>query len=366
MGEVYKARDTKLDRDVAIKVLPAAVSGDPERLARFAREAKVLASLNHPNIAQIYGFQDSDGIPALIMEFIPGTTLQTPVPVETALVFGRQIAEALEAAHERGITHRDLKPANIMVTADGVVKVLDFGLAAVPGRTEASDSSNSPTLTIGATQAGVVLGTAPYMSPEQARGHAVDKRADIWSFGVVLFEMLAGRRAFAGETTSDILASVLKSDPDWSALPASAPPSIVRLLRRCLTKDRKQRLQSIGEARILLEAPSDDGAAAPAPSARTGSQKLALAIAAALLVALAALGWRDFHQPASAAPLMRFQIPIPREGRVGKLPQRFAGWPPSGVSCGRRTGPYMGALVECVGCEAAGWHRGRGELLLVP
>src|ERR1700686_3520678 len=192
MGEVYKARDTKLDREVAIKVLPAALARDPERLARFEREAKVLASLNHPNIAQIYGLEEN----ALVMELVAGSTLSVPQPLETALNYAKQIAEALEAAHEKGITHRDLKPGNIMVTPDGVVKVLDFGLAAVtqPSAASEGDPANSPTLTMGATQAGMILGTAGYMSPEHAAGQSVDKRADRWSFGVVLWEMLTGQR----------------------------------------------------------------------------------------------------------------------------------------------------------------------------
>src|SRR6266404_2763407 len=207
MGEVYRARDTKLDRDVAIKVLPAALAQDRERLARFEREAKVLAALNHPNIAQIYGLEQR----ALVMELVEGETLKGPLPVETALNYARQIADALEAAHEKGITHRDLKPANIMITPSGVVKVLDFGLAFVAHdpASGGADPVNSPTLTMRATQAGMIMGTAAYMSPEQASGKPVDKRADIWSFGVVLYEMLTGRRLFDGETVSHIMAAVL-------------------------------------------------------------------------------------------------------------------------------------------------------------
>jgi serine/threonine protein kinase len=202
MGEVYRARDTKLDRDVAIKVLPAALAQDPERLARFEREAKVLAALNHPNIAQIYGLEQR----ALVMELVEGETLRGPLPLETALTYAKQIADALEAAHEKGITHRDLKPANIMITPAGVIKVLDFGLAAVAlDPASSTDPSNSPTLTMRATQAGMIMGTAAYMSPEQAAGKPVDKRADIWSFGVVLWEMLTGQQLFTGETVSHIL-----------------------------------------------------------------------------------------------------------------------------------------------------------------
>jgi Tol biopolymer transport system component len=251
MGEVYRARDTKLDRDVAIKVLPAALAQDPERLARFEREAKVLASLNHPNIAQIYGVEESKNLRALVMELVPGETLKGPLPLETALNYAKQIADALEAAHEKGITHRDLKPANIMITPAGVVKVLDFGLAAVtqPSAASEGDPANSPTLTMRATQAGMIMGTAAYMSPEQASGKPVDKRADIWSFGVVLWEMLTGKRLFDGETISHTLAAVLTKEPDLQPVPAE----VRRLLQRCLEKDPKRRLRDIGDAWELLE-----------------------------------------------------------------------------------------------------------------
>src|SRR5271169_4937721 len=242
MGEVYRARDTKLDRDVAIKVLPPSFAQDPERLARFEREAKVLASLNHPNIAQIYGVEER----ALVMEWVEGQTLEGPLPLDTALNYARQIADALEAAHEKNIIHRDLKPANIMITPAGVVKVLDFGLAAVAQSSDPSNPASSPTLTISPTRAGMILGTAAYMSPEQARGKAVDKRADIWAFGVVLFEMLTGQRLFAGETVSDTLAHVLTREPDWEQVPAK----VRRLLEACLRKEVKQRLQAIGDWRL--------------------------------------------------------------------------------------------------------------------
>jgi len=259
MGEVYRARDGKLGREVAIKVLPAAFAADAERLARFRREAKVLASLNHPHIAAIYGLEESGGVEALVLELAEGETLaerlaRGPLPADEALEIARQIAEALEAAHERGIVHRDLKPANSKLTPGGQVKVLDFGLAkALVGDVASPDISTSPTLTAAATQAGVALGTAAYMSPEQARGKAVDKRADVWAFGAVLYEMLTGRHPFSGETVSDILACVLKSDPDWTALPATTPAAIRRLLRRCLEKDPLKRLRDIGDARIELE-----------------------------------------------------------------------------------------------------------------
>ena len=258
MGEVYRAKDTKLDREVAIKVLPAALAQDPERLARFEREAKVLASLNHPNIATIHAVEEVSGIHALVMELVPGQTLKGPIPLDEALRLAAQIAEALGAAHEKGITHRDLKPANVMITPEGVVKVLDFGLAAVsqPSGTREGDPSQSPTLTISPTRAGMILGTAAYMSPEQARGQTVDRRADIWAYGVVLYEMLTGQRLFEGETISDTLAQVLTKEPDWDRVPVK----VQRLLRRCLEKDPKARLRDIGNARLLVE---DAPAAAP-------------------------------------------------------------------------------------------------------
>jgi serine/threonine protein kinase len=259
MGVVYRARDIKLDRDVAIKLLPSAVSQDPERLARFAREAKVLASLNHPNIAAIHGLEEAVGKRFLVLELVEGETLaqriaKGPVPVDEALNVCRQIAEGLEAAHEKGIIHRDLKPANVKLTPEGNVKVLDFGLATTfQEEIAAADPSHSPTITQKMTRPGVILGTAAYMSPEQARGRHVDKRADIWAFGVVVFEMLTGNRLFSGETISDTLASVLKTDPPWTTLPAAVPPDLRRLLRQCLEKDVKRRLQAIGDARIQVE-----------------------------------------------------------------------------------------------------------------
>jgi Tol biopolymer transport system component len=259
MGEVYRAQDTRLCRDVALKVLPELFARDAERMARFEREAKVLASLNHPNIASIYGLEESNGDRALVMELVEGPTVaerisQGALSLEEALALAKQIADGLEYAHERGIIHRDLKPSNVKLTHENRVKLLDFGLAkALEGETTKEELQNSPTLSAAATRTGVLLGTAAYMSPEQARGKRVDRRADIWAFGCMLYEMLAGRAAFTGETMSDILASVIRAEPDWSSLPGSVPPRIRELLRRCLQKEAKQRLRDIGDARIIVE-----------------------------------------------------------------------------------------------------------------
>jgi serine/threonine protein kinase/Tol biopolymer transport system component len=258
MGEVYRARDTRLGRDVAIKVLPRGFTADPERLARFEREARVLATLNHPHIGTIHGLEESEGVRALVLELVEGETLADRVlnralAFPDALAIARQIADALEAAHEKGIVHRDLKPSNVKITPDGVVKVLDFGLAKGGTEVAVSDLTQSPTITIGATHGGVILGTAAYMSPEQARGLAVDKRTDIWAFGCVLFEMLTGRMAFQGGTVSDTIAAILQREPDWALLPPATPRAIDRLLRRCFEKDSKRRLRDIGEARIEVD-----------------------------------------------------------------------------------------------------------------
>src|SRR5215472_3658819 len=314
MGEVYRARDTKLGREVALKVLPEAFARDAERMARFRREAQVLASLNHPNIATIYGLEESNGNCALVMELVEGPALAerigrrdtlTPGPspggrgesktespsspvgrgeskkqgdlpspsgrgwsriagpgegaafaiaLDESLHIAKQIAEGLEYAHERGIIHRDLKPANVKVRPDGTVKILDFGLAKALEETPAAGSiSNSPTISAAASREGMILGTAAYMSPEQARGKVVDRRCDIWSFGAVLFEMLSGKQAFAGEDVSHTLAAVIMKEPDWNLLPDHLPAPVGRLLRRCLTKDPRNRLQAIGEARIAIE-----------------------------------------------------------------------------------------------------------------
>jgi Tol biopolymer transport system component len=259
MGQVYRARDTKLNRDVALKVLPDSFANDPDRLARFTREAQTLAALNHPNIAHIHGLEESGGVRALVMELVEGDDLSQriargAIPLDEALPITKQIAEALEAAHEQGIIHRDLKPANIKVRPDGTVKVLDFGLAkAVGGDGSTPDLSQSPTVTVGGTREGVMLGTAAYMSPEQARGKPVDKRTDIWAFGCVLYEALTGRLAFAGETISDTIVAILEREPDWDRLPGATPASIRVLLQRCLEKDPKRRLRDIGDARIEID-----------------------------------------------------------------------------------------------------------------
>jgi Tol biopolymer transport system component len=311
MGEVYRARDTRLHRDVAVKILPDIFAADPSRMTRFRREAEVLAALNHPNIATIYGIEDC----ALVMELVDGPTLAEqikahPIQLEEALSIARQIAEALEYAHERGVVHRDLKPANIKIKAEGTVKVLDFGLAKV-GSLATSEESVGPgeggtTVTI-ATQTGAVLGTVPYMAPEQVRGRLVDRRADIWAFGCVLYEMLSGRKAFPGESTSDTLAAILKAEPDWTALPATARPGIVRLLQRCLAKEPKQRMRDFADVRIEITEFEDDAIPTRGspiiPTDRRPRTRVTPAIA--LVLALAAFGmgvWWRSRQTRPEAP----------------------------------------------------------------
>jgi serine/threonine protein kinase len=316
MGEVYRATDTKLGRDVAIKILPPEVAGDAERLGRFEREAQLLASLNHPNIAAIYGLEEADGKPFLALELVEGEDLSDrlrrgPVPHDEALEIARQVAEGLEEAHEKGIVHRDLKPANIKLTPDGKVKVLDFGLAKAwaddPATGSSAELSQSPTLAHSGTQAGVLLGTAAYMSPEQARGKRVDKRSDIWAFGVVLWEMLTGQRLFDGETVGDILAAVLRADIDLSKLPADTPVPVRRLIGRCLERDAKRRLRDIGEARVALDpvaAESDVSTEEQAEPRRRGVSRAAFASALVAVAALATvLSWLAWRSPTSDAPL---------------------------------------------------------------
>jgi eukaryotic-like serine/threonine-protein kinase len=321
MGEVYRARDSKLKREVAIKVLPADVASDRERLARFQREAEVLASLNHPHIAHVYGIE----VNALVMELVEGDDLSQrisrgAIPIDEALPIARQIAEALEAAHDAGIIHRDLKPANVKVRPDGTVKVLDFGLAKAQGSGIGDQGSgavaNSPTITSPAmTMRGVILGTAAYMSPEQAKGKAVDKRADIWAFGCVLYEMLAGKRAFKGEDVTDIITSVMRDAPDWNALPAATPPHVRAVLRRCLDKDPRQRLRDIGDARLELtvSAGDDDPVTAGIAPARYRVWGIApWALSAALAITLAVIGFPHASSPDEAAgDVTRFELTVP-------------------------------------------------------
>ena len=327
MGEVYRARDTKLGREIAIKVLPDTLTQDPDRLARFQREATLLAALNHPHIASIYGLEEADGNPFLVLELIPGEDLSEriehgPIPLDEALEIARQIAEALEEAHEHGIVHRDLKPANIKLTQDGKVKVLDFGLAKAyaADETEATDVSQSPTMSAHATAAGLLLGTAAYMSPEQARGKPVDKRADIWAFGVVLFEMLTGKRLFAGETVSDTLASILKEEPDWTLLPADTPRKLSDLLHRCLRRDVRNRLHDIGDARIEIEEtlgePALSAGPAALPAGHSGQRWVTYGLPAALLVGLG-LWAMAVRTPQAVHTPMRLSITIPRASQVG-------------------------------------------------
>jgi Tol biopolymer transport system component len=326
MGEVYQAHDTKLGRDVAIKVLPEAVALDLERLARFQREAKMLAALNHPNIATIFGLEQSGATHYLVMELVPGDTLQQrvkrdgAVPIEEALAIARQIAEALEAAHEKGIIHRDLKPANVKLTPEGKVKVLDFGLAkAFAGDISTEDMGNSPTLSMAATMQGVILGTAAYMSPEQAKGKAVDKRTDIWAFGAVLYELLTGKPAFHGEDVGDILASVVKTEPAFDALPTNISPSIRVLLQRCLRKDRRQRTPDAATIRIEIEdaiaAPKGYSATQAAP-ASTSKLPWAVAAGLAVLLAVTSFGWWRATRPLER-PLVRLDVDLGPDVSLG-------------------------------------------------
>ncbi len=331
MGEVYRARDSRLHREVALKLLPAAVAADPERLARFTREAQLLAALNHPNIAAIHGLEDSEAAGAsplsraIVLELVEGPTLadrlaQGPIPLEEVLAIARQIAEAMEFAHEHGIIHRDLKPANIKLRADGTVKVLDFGLAkalSAPGAASGPgpDVSQSPTLSDQATAAGVILGTAAYMAPEQARGRLVDRRADVWAFGVVLFEMLAGSRPFQGDTISDTMASILKDEPDWSALPASTPPELRRLVQRALQKDPRRRLRDIGDARLAVEdlqsGASDLGPVTVVPQRRRRTALLPWSLALLGIVVAGLLAWRGRATPPTELPALKYSMAIP-------------------------------------------------------
>jgi serine/threonine protein kinase len=352
MGEVYRAKDQKLGRDVAIKVLSEEFAQDDMRISRFQREAKLLASLNHPNISSIHGLEESDGIHFLVLELVEGDTLADriksgPIPVEESLKLALQITEALEAAHEKGVIHRDLKPANIKVTPDGKVKVLDFGLAkAFAGDSENINLSNSPTLSDAATQQGVILGTAAYMSPEQARGNPVDKRADIWAFGVVLFEMLTGRQVFSENTVSDTLASVLKTDPKWDSLPQNLHPRIRLMLERCLEKDVKSRSSGIGEVRADIDKVLADpsGVFAQTITAETAQKKLRTILpwVAAAIVVAGVVGW--LLKPASP--------PEPRQVH------RY----PFNLQEGQKFGPHDSLLISKDGNKIA--HEVNGQLYL--
>ena len=325
MGQVWQATDTQLNRQVALKILPDAFAADPDRLARFTREAQILASLNHPNIAAIYGIEQSDDTRALVLELVEGPTLadrisKGPIPIDEALPIAKQIAEALEAAHEAGVIHRDLKPANIKVREDGTVKVLDFGLAKAFDPNPEGDPSQSPTLTAAATQMGVIMGTAAYMSPEQARGKRVDKRADIWAFGCVLYEMLTGQRPFQGEDVSLTLASVMKSDPNVRTLPPDVPATVRTVLRRCLEKNPRERVRDVGDVRLAMEGAFETTAGVASGEAqvsmragaeRAGLSRLVASVAATALVVGVGTWWATRRAPSGPASPMRVEARLP-------------------------------------------------------
>jgi serine/threonine-protein kinase len=343
MGEVYRARDTRLNRDVAIKTLPSYVAMDRERAERFDREAKLLAALNHPHIAGIHGLEQSAAGVCLVLELVDGESLAakigvTPIPVGEALRIARQIADALLAAHDKGIIHRDLKPANVMLTADGQVKVLDFGLGKVVESDPAKDTSNSPTMTLGATQVGMLLGTAAYMSPEQAKGQNADKRSDVWAFGCVLFEMLTGTRAFQGDDVSDTLAAVLKSEPAWAALPADVPPAVRALLEGCLDKSRRSRLADVSAAIFVIDrhqnlggskAASEPPASPPLPMWK---RLLPLAETAVGVAALVSLAWWAAWPAATPGAISRFVVPLTEEQTFSNSARRVVAVSPDGTA----------------------------------
>jgi serine/threonine protein kinase len=319
MGEVYRARDTTLDRLVAIKVLPKSLAGDPDRIARFEREARTLAALNHPHIAHIHGFEASGGVLALVMELVEGPTLedriaQGQLPLDEALAIARQVADALNAAHEQGIVHRDLKPANIKLRPDGAVKVLDFGLAKTldPVSGASPGVTATPTITTPAqmTAIGTVLGTAAYMSPEQAKGLAADRRSDVWGFGCVVYEMLSGRRPFAGDGVADMLAAILRAEPDWSRLPAGTPEGIRRLLERCLRKDCRLRLHSLADARIEIDDSQHAPLAKPLAAPRYQAWLPWTVVALTVLAAFAEWAWLR-RTPAETRREVRFEVATP-------------------------------------------------------
>jgi len=362
MGEVYRARDTKLKRDVAIKILPDEFSRDADRVSRFQREAEALAALNHQNIGTIYDVQQIGETRFLILELVEGQTLQEklrqgPIPVEEALAIAKQIAEALEAAHEGGVVHRDLKPGNIKLTPDGKVKVLDFGLAKAFQAQSPTTLSNSPTL-MSASMPGVIVGTAAYMSPEQVKGRQVDRRTDIFAFGCVLYEMLTAKRAFDGETVTDLFASIIKAEPDWNALPLSTPEPLAALLRRCLQKDPRLRLQHIGDARIALDDAAKPGAAIAKVSSFQRRERIAwILVTLVLLTATVALTIAYFLRTPAVASAIRF-IVLP--------PERITFGPAANA---QRISPD-GRLLMFVGQDAGGrsllWVRSLDSLTAEP
>ena len=324
MGQVWQATDTQLNRQVALKILPDAFADDPDRLARFTREAQILASLNHPNIAAIHGIEESEGTRALVLELVEGPTLADrishgPIPLDEALPIAKQIAEALEAAHEAGVIHRDLKPANIKVREDGTVKVLDFGLAKALDPNPAGDPSQSPTLTAAATQMGVIMGTAAYMSPEQAKGKPIDKRTDVWAYGAVVFEMLTGRRAFPGEDLADTTAAVVRGEPAWDSSPPDVPPRVMHVLRACLAKDRTQRARDIGDVTLALEGRFEEATVRPRPGTRQPArwQHGLPWVAALLLAVITGLAVRGLSQPPPVLPTHLTVVP-PAGVQVGR------------------------------------------------
>ncbi len=366
MGEVYRATDTKLDRDVALKVLPQAFTDDPDRLARFEREAKVLASLNHPNIGHIYGLEEAEGTRALVLELIEGPTLadriaQGPIPIDEALPIAKQIAEALEAAHEAGVIHRDLKPANVKVKEDGTVKVLDFGLAKALDTTPQGDPSLSPTLTAAATQMGVIMGTAAYMSPEQARGKPVDKRADIWAFGAVLFEMLTGAKPFPGDDVSQTLARVIERDPDWEALPKTLPPALDTYLRRCLQRHPRERVRDIGDVRLALSGAFENAVEPLAPvGSRRKRREWLVGTVAALVAAGVAIAMWSLRPGPPPSELDHVSVALP--GDVVLRPGgSYEGWPMTMSPDGRHL-----VYVGFSGGTSQLYHRAMDQLDAVP
>src|SRR5262245_3622136 len=343
MGEVYRARDLKLKRDVAIKVLPDGFVRDADRVSRMQREAEVLASLNHPNIASIYDFEEAGGTRFLVLELVEGETLadrvrRGPIPIEEALEIGKNICDALEAAHDKGIVHRDLKPANVKITPDGKVKVLDFGLAkAIEGSSANATLSNSPTMinSFGATNAGMIIGTAAYMSPEQARGFAADRRSDLFAFGCVLYEMLTGRQAFQGDTISDILASVLAREPEFAVIPKDVSPRLLDLLRRCMQKNPKRRWHCAADLRAELDsiaaAPRAAPAITPAIAPRRPLWRRAIPVAVAaitLSLITGAVIWR--FKPATPLPIVRFSFSLPDGQHQPLVFNRSVGISPDG------------------------------------